>query len=224
MLSLPAFNAFLKTLEEPPGRSMLILIGTSLQRQLPTIRSRCQSILFQPLGVEELAELILRMDLAQTPDAARELAEVSEGSLAVAQGLADPQLLAFRSMLWSALAQSAVPMTRLIKECDGVVNEAGKEARRRRDRLKLLMYMAAEFYRAVALVQQADDRSIGDLVSNRELAERAIAAAQRSAFGPHDAIRCWDRCLRGIEQVERNANQATLIEAWVCDLAQASRA
>ena len=37
-------NALLKTLEEPPPKSLLILIGTSEQRQLPTIRSRCRRL------------------------------------------------------------------------------------------------------------------------------------------------------------------------------------
>ncbi len=39
-------NSLLKTLEEPPPRSVLILIATSLERQLPTIRSRCQTVRF----------------------------------------------------------------------------------------------------------------------------------------------------------------------------------
>ena len=40
-------NCLLKTLEEPPPHSVLILIGTSPARQLPTIRSRCQLIRFR---------------------------------------------------------------------------------------------------------------------------------------------------------------------------------
>src|SRR5208337_765045 len=39
-------NCFLKTLEEPPPRSLLILIGSSLDRQLPTILSRCHAVRF----------------------------------------------------------------------------------------------------------------------------------------------------------------------------------
>ena len=45
-------NCLLKTLEEPPPGSVLILIGTSQQRQLPTIRSRCQVIRFRRLSDE----------------------------------------------------------------------------------------------------------------------------------------------------------------------------
>ena len=43
-------NCLLKTLEEPPEKSVIILIGTSQQRQLPTIRSRCQIVRFAPLS------------------------------------------------------------------------------------------------------------------------------------------------------------------------------
>ena len=42
-------NAFLKTLEEPPGDALIILITAMPQSLLPTIRSRCQEIRFQPL-------------------------------------------------------------------------------------------------------------------------------------------------------------------------------
>src|SRR6476660_3204784 len=52
-------NALLKTLEEPPPKSLLILIGTSEQRQLPTIRSRCQVVRFSPLAESDIADLLL---------------------------------------------------------------------------------------------------------------------------------------------------------------------
>ena len=51
-------NCLLKTLEEPPADSLIILIGTSQQRQLPTIRSRCQIIRFQPLTDVQVATLL----------------------------------------------------------------------------------------------------------------------------------------------------------------------
>ena len=50
-------NALLKTLEEPPPRSVLILIGTTADKQLPTIRSRSQIIRFRPLPEDSVARL-----------------------------------------------------------------------------------------------------------------------------------------------------------------------
>ncbi|MFN7160186.1 MAG: DNA polymerase III subunit gamma/tau [Candidatus Gracilibacteria bacterium] len=56
MLSREAFNALLKTLEEPPEHVHFILATTELQKVLPTIISRCQFFQFYPLTVDELKE------------------------------------------------------------------------------------------------------------------------------------------------------------------------
>lgn len=53
-----AQNAFLKTLEEPPGDSLIILISAMPQSFLPTIRSRCQELKFQPLPRPVLAAVL----------------------------------------------------------------------------------------------------------------------------------------------------------------------
>ena len=53
-MNLEAANCLLKTLEEPPAGSVLILLTTNLDALLPTIRSRCQIIPFHPLVVSEL--------------------------------------------------------------------------------------------------------------------------------------------------------------------------
>ena len=51
-------NCFLKTLEEPPPRSVLILIGSSADRQLSTIVSRCQIVRFAPLFAPQVREIL----------------------------------------------------------------------------------------------------------------------------------------------------------------------
>ena len=54
-MNLEAANCLLKTLEEPPADSVLILLTTNIEALLPTIRSRCQIIPFHPLLVSDLA-------------------------------------------------------------------------------------------------------------------------------------------------------------------------
>ncbi len=54
-----ASNAFLKTLEEPPGDALIILVTSMPQSLLPTIRSRCQEIRFQPLPRHTLAQALM---------------------------------------------------------------------------------------------------------------------------------------------------------------------
>ena len=51
-------NCLLKTLEEPPADAVVILIGTSEQRQLPTIRSRCRIIRFASPSGQQAAMMI----------------------------------------------------------------------------------------------------------------------------------------------------------------------
>ncbi|MDE0299371.1 MAG: DNA polymerase III subunit delta' [Candidatus Poribacteria bacterium] len=57
-MNLEAANALLKTLEEPPAESVLILLTTNLDALLPTIRSRCQIIKFIPLTQTELGRYL----------------------------------------------------------------------------------------------------------------------------------------------------------------------
>ena len=78
-LNAESANCFLKTLEEPPPGSVLILIGTSSDRQMPTIVSRCQVVRFRPPPQETVAELL---QAGGVDDAAwrERLAQVSGGS------------------------------------------------------------------------------------------------------------------------------------------------
>ena len=73
-------NAFLKTLEEPPGDSLIILITSLPQSLLPTIRSRCQALVFQPLPRHTLAEVI-RENRGLSEEDAWFIAALSRGSL-----------------------------------------------------------------------------------------------------------------------------------------------
>lgn len=75
-----AANAFLKNLEEPPPQTLFLAVSHSPGRLLPTIRSRCRVLRFQPLGQGEV-ERVLADQLPDTPAAEREaLAAIAEGS------------------------------------------------------------------------------------------------------------------------------------------------
>jgi DNA polymerase III subunit delta' len=77
-----AANALLKTLEEPPKRTLFILISHSSGRLLPTIRSRCQSIRFEPLAHHDLSAALQSIDLdtQSLPDASQLIAH-ADGSV-----------------------------------------------------------------------------------------------------------------------------------------------
>ena len=57
-MNFNAQNAFLKTLEEPPPNSIIILITTLADLLMPTIRSRCQSVVFQPLETGQVKSFL----------------------------------------------------------------------------------------------------------------------------------------------------------------------
>ena len=73
-------NAFLKTLEEPPGESLIILVTAMPQSLLATIRSRCQALAFQPLPRSVLAP-VLRERRGLGEEDAWFLAALSRGSI-----------------------------------------------------------------------------------------------------------------------------------------------
>lgn len=74
-----AANAILKTLEEPPPRGVLLMVSHAPGGLLPTIRSRCRRLAFQPLGVEATAGFVRgRTDL--NPEQALRLATMAEGA------------------------------------------------------------------------------------------------------------------------------------------------
>jgi DNA polymerase-3 subunit delta' len=75
-----ASNALLKTLEEPPRTSHLILLTSQPATLLPTIRSRCQTIRFAPIPATEIEKFLLEVNHMSSADAAL-LAHTSRGSL-----------------------------------------------------------------------------------------------------------------------------------------------
>ena len=85
-------NALLKTLEEPPDTAVLILIGTSEHRQLPTIRSRCQVIRFGLLPRDVIADLAIEQGICSDRAGAEQAARYANGSLAAITRSADEGL------------------------------------------------------------------------------------------------------------------------------------
>ncbi|MDM7937006.1 MAG: DNA polymerase III subunit gamma/tau [Cyanobium sp. CZS 48M] len=121
MLSTAAFNALLKTLEEPPPRVVFVLATTDPQRVLPTILSRCQRFDFRRIPLEAL-EGHLRFiageeEIGITPEALHVVALRAQGGLRDAESLLD-QLSLLRAPIeaaavWELLG--AVPEQELLE-------------------------------------------------------------------------------------------------------------
>ena len=100
MLSQNAFNAFLKTLEEPPSYVIFILATTEKQKIIPTILSRCQIFDFNRITVKDAADHLAyiagKEDIRFEPEALHLIAQKSEGAMRDALSIFD-QLSIFTS-------------------------------------------------------------------------------------------------------------------------------
>jgi DNA polymerase-3 subunit delta' len=210
-------NALLKTLEEPPPKSILILIGTSEQRQLPTIRSRCQVVRFAPLSEQDVAGILVERGICPDPASAHVAARMSGGSvLRAAQGC-DEAHVEFRAALVGILSQREFDHGAAAKLVSQFVEAAGKESAPKRARLRLAVSLAEEFYRAMLV---AVTRGVSPH-------DDALAAATKTALrwfpGDDSATACLDICLDAYAHIDANANQAILIDWWLDELASAAR-
>lgn len=208
-----AANAFLKTLEEPPDGSLLIVIASAAEVMLETVVSRCRVVRFEPLAEDDLRQTLIDRKIVETAAEAENLAKLGEGSVSRAQGLADPSLIAFRRSLIDALARpEAFDAPQWARQIEAFVKEAGKESVHQRARASLLAVELGGFFRGVlwrtaGLNPPSPDPA--DRLAGRDLAQR---------LEPEDLFVLADRCLETDYQVQRNAGMGLLLDAWMLDL------
>lgn len=98
MLSQAAFNAFLKTLEEPPRHAIFILATTEKHKILPTILSRCQIYDFNRIGVNDMVEhlenVASKEHIEAEPEALTVIAQKADGGMRDALSIFD-QIVSF---------------------------------------------------------------------------------------------------------------------------------
>lgn len=99
MLSTSAFNAFLKTLEEPPPHAVFILATTEKQKIIPTILSRCQIFDFHRITIDDIVKRLLYVAGKENIEAEQEalqiIAQKSDGSMRDALSILD-QIVSFK--------------------------------------------------------------------------------------------------------------------------------
>ncbi len=176
-------NCFLKTLEEPPPRSVFILVGTDVERQLPTIRSRAQVVRFAPLP-DPLVREILAGEGVSEPALSRAV-RAAGGSPGQGLALADDALWQCRRMLLEGLASDRGDPVALGRGLVEFAEDAGKDTAPQRRRaalvLRLLVEALADALRLrvggpvrscgpderpllAALVERADEETVGLLI------------------------------------------------------------
>jgi DNA polymerase-3 subunit delta' len=99
-LSHEAQSAFLKLLEEPPGRAVIVLVTENPAGLLQTVRSRCQTVRFGTVAVDDIAKLLVAS--GRKPDDASRAAALAMGSVGRALGVT-PELIEDRDQLIAAI-------------------------------------------------------------------------------------------------------------------------
>jgi DNA polymerase-3 subunit delta' len=139
-------NCFLKSFEEPPEDSIIILITHNLSKILPTIRSRAVTVNFRPLDKETMGKILLDRGLGG--DDARFLAALSAGSLSKAQSLMQGDFEPKRRWLTERLfAVGGADHFDLAEELLGLCKTAGGAKQQLRDGLLQMLDMMTLFCR-----------------------------------------------------------------------------
>jgi DNA polymerase-3 subunit gamma/tau len=111
MLSSAAFNAFLKTLEEPPAHAIFILATTEKHKIIPTILSRCQIFDFNRIKIKDIADhlssIAAKEGIQAEPEALHVIATKADGAMRDALSIFD-QVVAFcgRNLTYSTVIQN----------------------------------------------------------------------------------------------------------------------
>jgi DNA polymerase-3 subunit delta' len=204
-LNEEAANCFLKTLEEPPPRSLFVLIGTSLDRQLPTIRSRCQTIRFAPLPAQLVTQILEKDELPDRSLLPR-LVRLAEGSPGQARLLGDPELWTFRNRLLAALAKPRFDGIALAKEFIAFVEDAGKETALHRRRAKLTIKLL------LAAIRDAVRLRLGEPPPALLADEAQLLQALAARAEPEKWLAAIDRCLDSEVQIDRYIQLGLVLE------------
>ncbi len=208
-------NALLKTLEEPPQRSLLILLSTSPELLLPTILSRCQQIWFKPLSPEVISRILVEQGAVSDVETARYFAELAEGSVSEALLLVSPQVQKLRAALVGAFGAPRLDAARLLEVAEQAIELAGSDTASRRQMVQVLCRLT------VSLLRMALRLAVGNggLPPIFGKAEQAAIESLARTVGPDRLIRMIDRTLLAGYHNDRKAHVPFLLEAWACALA-----
>lgn len=177
LLGVAAANAFLKTLEEPPGDVVIILLGRTRESVLPTIVSRCQVVPFRHIPASEAAAILVQRTGA-SPEHAKIAIEACGGSITRAgEFLKSGERMTFRMNVLEALSQ--------LKDCDAwdVINLASS-----------LVVLAKAPLDTVRAAQEAELAENADFLAKSAIRQlearnkRALSAYTLTSFNQLTAI------------------------------------
>jgi len=216
MLTEPAFNALLKTLEEPPAHVVFVLCTTDAQKIPLTVIGRCQQFVFRRHSEEQIVSRLTHIAKAEKvqvePEAMRLIARTAQGSMRDAVGLLD-QLVPLASgtvSLDSARSLLGIADPRLL---DSLLDDVlGGRAAEALGELNRVYSEGAELRQVVrGLMEGCRDRLVAALSKHDQATARRLSAV-------------LDALLHLDGEVRRHAEPRFLVEATLARLAVESEA
>jgi DNA polymerase-3 subunit delta' len=202
-----AQNALLKTLEEPPGASVLVLVASAAAHVLPTVRSRCRIVRLDPLPPDDVARVLAARGIP--PDRVGPLAAMAEGSPGRALTLAGEEQTRARERILAALARlHELPAHELSNVAQDVARGAVDAA----------LAAALGWYRDVLETAVGG----GDVALRNPAAASAVRAAADRIAVPA-VLRQLELVCDTIADLENNANRMLSVDTMLLSLREIER-
>lgn len=211
-LGIPAQDALLKTLEEPPPAAVIILISSYADGLRPTILSRCRRVRFGALTEAEVAQ-VLQEQKGMDAASARARAALAGGSVAQALALDGGVLESDREAAWELVqAAASAPVATKLKVAAAVTKHGTK--RREREALGMRLAHVSTLLRDLgALSTEASlEGVLSGVLSNDERADDLRAIAR--AFPPDRVTAAFGVVARAQAALDRNASPK-IVADWV---------
>ncbi len=233
MLSTAAFNALLKTLEEPPPHVKFILATTEPQKILSTILSRCQRFDLRRISVVDivgrLRKIAAEEAIVASDDALAAMARAAEGSLRDAVSALD-QLRAFKgdtiaeddvlSVFGLVSRQSLQDLARAILDGDvrGIISTVHWLDENGKDMQRLLVELLEHFRNVLVVHYAPDGIDASDLLEGQD----EILREQAARGDPERLLRITDLLIEAEPRLRYALSRRTLMETTLIRCARAA--
>ncbi|MBQ7585453.1 MAG: DNA polymerase III subunit gamma/tau [Desulfovibrionaceae bacterium] len=230
MLTTPAFNALLKTLEEPPPHVVFMMATTEVHKFPVTIISRCQHFTFRHLNEDEivahLQKVLQKEELSFEEDAVRLIAKRAEGSVRDSMSLLDQTLALVDAKLTVALTREVLGLAgqeffeqlfQAIYERNtaSVINLTRGILRQGVD-IGFFITELASHLRSLFLVAQAGNSILPVLQLTPD--EAKLVNMQASRFSPAHLHAAWQLVLEAQRSVVQSTEPASALELLLLNL------
>jgi DNA polymerase-3 subunit delta' len=213
-MNLQAANSFLKTLEEPPSKTLIILIASNPYQLLPTIVSRCQGIRFHPLSIEAIKKIVSKHLLLETGENQLEEVEIrsqrSMGRVALALNENLIESSGHREELINLITEVS------FKRMDRVfrwTKEQGKQA----DKIQLILDELINILRDTALLKICQK---SNFIFNKDLIPQLKILAQQKSIS--SLLVLFDAVQNTKSALKSNANTQLSLENMLISFCEAT--